>query len=273
MMNGASVTRSEAEVASILEDFERRNDAFGLIVDDISLWRLLRFEISFILQNLGLQRPSVPTGEIVASLFGAIRQFAVAPRELDFLGATVTSALRMFDERGWHDIYFDPVIDQIAGGAKMLYADARGFAQNERHAYRKPVFSDTSVVAVSAALGRLFPARDDPAFRRLSELIEKDLKLPEFSAERIRRKFSVLKWRVRLYRLVLKGSDRAACWFQIPGSSRYFWRPTVSVSRSSKCSMESSATSIPTTLPARRLAATSEPSCCPSCSPSMAPTG
>lgn len=204
MMDGASATRSEAEVASILEEFERRNAAFGLTVDGISLWRLLRFEISFTLQNLGLQRPSVPPGEIVASLFGAIGQLATAPRGLDFLGATMTSALRMFDERGWHDIYFDPVIDQIGRGAKMLYADAGGFAENEKHAFRKPVFNDTSVLAVSAVLGRLFPAREEAAFRRLSELIARDLNLPEFSPEQIRRKFSVLKWRVRLYRLVLK---------------------------------------------------------------------
>jgi hypothetical protein len=203
MMNAASATRSEAEVASILEAFERRNDVFALTVDGISLWRLLRFEISFTLQDLGLQRPSVPLSEIVASLFGAIPQLAVAPRGLEFLGATVTSALRMFDERGWHDIYFDPVIDQI-GGAKMLYADAGGFAENEKHAYRKPVFNDTAVVAVSAALGRLFPAKNDAAFRKLSELIVRELSLPEFSPERIRRKHSVLKWRVWFYRLVLK---------------------------------------------------------------------
>lgn len=204
MIDAASATRSEAEVASILEEFERRNDAFGQTVDGISLWRLLRFEISFTLQNLGLQRPSVRTSEIIASLFGAIRQLVVAPRGLDFLGATMTSALRMFDERGWHDIYFDPVIDRLGGGGKMLYADAGGFAEHERRAFRKPVFNDTSVVAVSAVLGRLFPTRDEPAFRSLSELIARDLNLPEFSPERIRRKCSVLKWRVRLYRLVLK---------------------------------------------------------------------
>jgi hypothetical protein len=59
-MGVAPATRSEAEVASILEEFERRNAVFRLTVDGISLWRLLRFEISFTLQNLGLTRPSIP---------------------------------------------------------------------------------------------------------------------------------------------------------------------------------------------------------------------
>lgn len=199
----AAFPRSEAEVASILEEFEARTGVFDLSVEGISLWRLLRFEISFMMQDLGLRRSQVPVSQILLSLLGAAGQFATAPRDVAFLGATVVSALRMFDERGWHDVYFDPVIDGIGGGAKMMYLDARGFGDNERGAFRRPVFNDTSLVAASAALGRLFPARDDPAFHRLSQLIVADLDLPAFSPERIRRKYSVLKWRVRLYRLVL----------------------------------------------------------------------
>lgn len=204
MMSEASAPRSEAEVASVLEQFERRHVVFDLTVDGVSLWRLFRFEISIALQNLGLHRPSVPPGAIIASLLGAIPQLVVAPRRLDFLGATVTSALRAFDERGWHDINFDPVIDQISGGGKMLYDDVRGFAKNKRRAFRKPVFNDTCIVAASAALGRLFPVRDNPAFHKLSRLIACDLNLFDFTPERIRRKWSVLDWRVRLYRVVLK---------------------------------------------------------------------
>ena len=205
MMGVVSVTRSEAEVACILEEFERRNDVFRLTVDGLSLWRLLRFEISFTLQNLGLTRPSTSMGEIIASCFSAIRQFLVAPSGFDYLGATMNSALRMFDERGWHDIYFDPVMDRIAGGAKMLYADARGFEANARNAFRKPVFNDTSVIALSAMLGRIFRAGgNDATYRFLSDAIVRDLALAEFTPERIRRKYSVLKWRVRLYRLVLR---------------------------------------------------------------------
>ena len=58
-----SASRSEAAVASILEEFERRRDVFRLTVDGVSLWRLLRFEISFTIQNLGLVRPSISIGE------------------------------------------------------------------------------------------------------------------------------------------------------------------------------------------------------------------
>jgi hypothetical protein len=203
-MMGVSSARSEAEVASLLEEFERRHDVLRLTVDGISLWRLLRFEISFTMQNLGLARPSTSLGEMIASFVSAVRQFIFAPRGLEYLGATMSSALRKFDDRGWHDIYFDPVIDEIGGGAKMLYVDARGFEGNVRGAYRQPVFNDTSVVALSAVLGRIFRAPENVTiFRALSKLIVSDLGLAEFTPARIRRKYSVLKWRVRLYRLVL----------------------------------------------------------------------
>lgn len=202
MMNATCSSRSEAEVTSILEEFERNTGIFNLTVEGIPLWRLLRFEISLTMQNLGLPRPGIPTGAILSSMVSAVVQFATAPRDPTFLGATLVSALRMFDERGWHDIYFDPVIDQIEGGAKMLYVDAGGFGENQRAAFRRPVFNDTSVVALSAVLGRLFPVRDDPIFHRLSELVVSHLDLSAFSPVRIRRKFSVLKWRVRLYRQV-----------------------------------------------------------------------
>jgi hypothetical protein len=204
-MDTASATRSEAEVALMLAEFERRYDAFGLTVEGISLWRILRFEISYVMQKLGLPRLSASGQEIIATTFHSMRQIVTAPREIEYLGATMNSALRIFDERGWHDVYFDAMMDQIGGGAKMLYADARGFEDNVRHAYRKPMFNDTAVVVFSSILGRLFPVRgDDAAFDKLSGWIVSDLSLADFTPDRIRQKFSVLKWRTELYRLVFK---------------------------------------------------------------------
>jgi len=204
-VSATSAAKSEAEVALILAEFERRHNAFGVTVEGISLWRILRFEICYVMQQLGLPRLSASRREMIAGIFKAMSQMAAAPRRVGYLGATIDSALRIFDERGWHDVYFDAIMDQIAGGAKMLYADAPGFEDNIRHAHRKPVFNDTAVVVLSAALGRLFPTRgNSTAFARLSEWIISDLSLAEFTPERIRQKFSVLKWRVWLYRMVLR---------------------------------------------------------------------
>ncbi|WP_369722511.1 hypothetical protein AB8Z38_00220 [Bradyrhizobium sp. LLZ17] len=212
--------RSEAEVNAVLEEFERRHRVFELTIGGMSLWRILRFEISFTMQNLGLSRPMASKREILASMFSAARQLFVAPGGTQYLGATMSSALRTFDQRGWHDIYFDPIIDAIGGGEKMLYVDAPGFEQHARHAFRQPVFNDTSVVALSAVLGRIFGIRGhDDVFQALSQIIANDLGLSEFTAERIRRKYSVLIWRSWLYRIVLRRL-RPGC-VMIPNSGQF----------------------------------------------------
>lgn len=72
MMNATCASRSEAEVTSILEEFERSTGILNLTVEGISLWRLLRFEISLTMQKLGLPRPGIPAGEILSSMLGAI---------------------------------------------------------------------------------------------------------------------------------------------------------------------------------------------------------
>jgi hypothetical protein len=204
-MSGNFAARSEAEVASVLSEFERRRDVFRLTVDGISIWRLLRFEIAMTMQDFGLAGRAIPRDKIIRSVFRAAWQFVVARRGYNYLGATLISALRRRDERGWHDVYFDDVIDEIEGGAKMAYVDASGFEHNARHAWRQPVFDDTPVLALSAVLGRLFrTSGDDAAFRSLSQFIIGDLGLAEFTPERIRRKYDVFKWRAWLYRQVLK---------------------------------------------------------------------
>jgi hypothetical protein len=53
-MQAGAVFRSEPEAAALLQDFELRHNAFGIAVDGISIWRLLRFEVSLLLQNIGV---------------------------------------------------------------------------------------------------------------------------------------------------------------------------------------------------------------------------
>jgi hypothetical protein len=108
------------------------------------------------------------------------------------------------DERGYYDVYFDDLIDAVPGGGKLSSIDAGGYENNERGAFRKPIFDDTSVFIASTILGRLRPAtRDITAFAQLSKLLADEIELPAFTPEHIRRKYSVFQWRRFCYRLVL----------------------------------------------------------------------
>lgn len=197
--------RSEADVASQLVHLEHKYDLFQLAIGGVSLWRILRFEIAFAMQNLALERQGIPRAEIINSLIRAAGQFVSVKPGCRYLGASLSSALRSNSELGWRDVYFDYIVDHIDGGAKMAYVDAAGFAEHVRLAYRKPIFDDTAVFAASAVLGRVCGmAGNDPAFAKVSRVIVEELGLPEFTAQRVKRKYDVLLWRARLYRLVLQ---------------------------------------------------------------------
>ncbi|HEY0236523.1 MAG TPA: hypothetical protein VGC86_15935 [Afipia sp.] len=205
MMQQAATTRSEAEAAVILDAFEQRHDAFGFVVDGISIWRILRFEISLALQNLDLSRSAISRPGMLGTLIAAAWQLAFPVRGIRYLGKTSNSGLRTRDERGFLDVYFDHMIDGISGGAKMSSLDAGGFTRAEKEAARAPVFDDTPVFLVSALTARLFPSRTHAeVFDALSSLIRRDLGLHDFTAARVRRKYDVLKIRARLYEQVLR---------------------------------------------------------------------
>lgn len=203
-MMTAAAMRSEAEVARLLERVEQQHDVYRHVIDGISLWRILRFEIGLRLQNLGLSRKPIPKSEILMSFFRGARQMARPAGSLRYLGKTSNSGLRAKNERGFLDVYFDDLIDQVEGGAKMSALDAAGFSINARQAARDEAFDDTPVFVVSALLGRTFPVSGhDETFRQVSEVITGQLGLGDFDSGAIRRRYSVLRWREWLYRKVM----------------------------------------------------------------------
>lgn len=204
-MNTNRKLRSEPEVAAMLAEVESRYDLFSIAVDGISLWRLLRFEVALQLQNLGLSRISMGRTALLKSLPRAAAQYLFTQRGFRYLGKTSNSGLRGLDDRGHFDIYFDDLIDGVPGGAKLSSLDAGGYEVNERGAYRKPVFDDTSVIVASAILGRIGASRATaPAFSELSGILAGELDLPEFTSSHIARKYKVFVARRALYRRILK---------------------------------------------------------------------
>ncbi|MFN7093227.1 MAG: hypothetical protein ACK4P4_22075 [Allorhizobium sp.] len=197
--------RSEPEVAGMLQKVEERRDLFSIAVDGISLWRLLRFEAAVQLQNLDLSRIELSRTALLRSLPRAARQYLMAPCGFRYLGKTSNSGLRGLDARGHFDIYFDDLIDGIAGGGKLSSLDAGGYELNERGAYRAPIFDDTSVIVASAMLGRIGKTRGaTSAFDELSGVLARELGLHNLTPAYIARKYRVFVSRRKLYRKLLK---------------------------------------------------------------------
>jgi len=202
-MTEAHPKPTEAEVSTIVRDFEHRTGIFAERVKGVAVWQLIRFEVSVRVQGLGLERAPAGRRRLVGSLLRGILQFFRLPRS-SYLCKTFDSAYRRETPDGFEDIYFDDLKPIMPDMIKVSSCDAAGYEQRLAHAAAPPVFDDTSVIAMSAILGRLFPVVfRDPAFVAISRAIVDELGFEDYTPARIRRIYNVFWWRVMLYRLVL----------------------------------------------------------------------
>ncbi|PCI02494.1 MAG: hypothetical protein COB78_13335 [Hyphomicrobiales bacterium] len=194
---------TEAEVSIFIRSFERRTGVFTERVKDVSIWQLIRFEISNRLQGLKLEREHVGRLRLIMSLLRGPLQFLRLPHATYFC-KTFDTAYRRQTQEGFEDIYFDDLKSVMPGMVKISSCDAVGYHEKVGKAVMRPIFDDTSVLALSAILGRIFPlVRRDPVFTKISDVIVNELKFKDYTPARIRRVYNVFRWRVMLYKLLL----------------------------------------------------------------------
>lgn len=196
---------SEAEVNALVREVEDRLDLFSVVVDGTSLWQLVRFEVSIRCQRGRLVRAPLRRGRLLRGVWNGIRQYAFPASTCRYLCKTFDSAHRSQGEGGVQDIYFDALCRVFPGGAKMSSCDAAGFEEKISAAAIAPVFDDTSVIIASAILGRFWPyVRTHKAFNQLAEAIATEFDYDDYTADRLARLYNVYRWRVTLYRRVLR---------------------------------------------------------------------
>lgn len=195
---------TEAEVSVIMRDFEHRTGIFTERVRGTSVWQLIRFEVSVRVQGLELERVPVGRNRLVKSLLRGFVQWFRLPRS-SRLCKTFDSAYRRETSRGFEDIYFDDLSPIMPDMLKMSSCDAGGYEQRVARAVVPPVFDDTSVIALSAIVGRILPVViRHPAFDRMSRALIDEFGFEDYTVARIRRIYNAFWWRVLLYRLVLR---------------------------------------------------------------------
>jgi len=195
---------TEAEVATFVRDFERRTGVFAERVNGSAVWQLIRFEVSVRIQGLGLERAPAGRRRLVGSLWRGFLQFFRLPRSSYFC-KTFDSAYRRETADGFEDIYFDDLKPVMPDMIKVSSCDVAGYEQRIAKASTPPIFDDTSVIALSAILGRVFPVVvRNQAFEAISRAIINELGFKDYTPARIRRVYNVFWWRVMLYRLVLR---------------------------------------------------------------------
>lgn len=195
--------RTEAEVSVAVRAFERKTGVLALAVDGTSIWQLLRFEVSLRHQGLEVGRQAVPRNRLVRGVVNGVLQFLFQKR-CRVLCKTYDSAHRIVTAKGIRDIYFDDLVEALPQAVKMSSCDADGYEERLSKAEIPPVFDDTSIIVVSAVLGRLFPVSGNAQiWDEMSRAIVAEWGFADYTPDRIRRLYSVFRWRCLLYRLFL----------------------------------------------------------------------
>lgn len=200
----ASGMRTEAEAAAVLARFESEHRLFELSVRGISVWRLLRFPVGLALQNLPFEHTPLPRSELLGAFLRSLRDLARLPGGVRYVVKSYVSALRIRGNDGYEDIYFERLLEEAPGGARLFSLNAPGYAGRSGSS-SAPAIDCTAVTILGALLARAFPVREgDAAFARLSVLMAEVLGLDGFPMQRIRRMFSSFWWQSRLYEWVLR---------------------------------------------------------------------
>ncbi len=110
----------------------------------------------------------------------------------------------MITAKGIRDIYFDDLVEALPQSVKMSSCDSDAYEERLSHAEIPPVFDDTSIIVVSAMLGRLFPVSGHAQiWNEISRAIVTEWGFADYTPERVRRLYSVFRWRSVLYRFFL----------------------------------------------------------------------
>lgn len=196
--------RTEAEAAIVLARFESEHRLFDLSVRGVSVWRLLRFPVGFALQNLPFEYAPLPRNELLTAFLRSLRDLARLPGGVRYVVKSYVSALRIRGNGGYEDVYFERLLEEVPGGARLFSLNAPGYADRSANS-SAPAIDCTAVTILGALLARAFPVREgDAAFARLSALTADVLGLDGFPMQRIRRMFSSFWWQSRLYEWVLR---------------------------------------------------------------------
>lgn len=194
--------KSEADVAAIVAQFERRYQLASLTVRGIAVWRLLRNPVCMALQTSEFSGRSLPRGERLLAVLRSIWDLAILPSGLRYAIKTSISAMRIHGKNGYEDIYFEQLINQEPGGVRLHTLNAPGYIWR-KSATPAPSVDCSAIPVFGAIMARLFPIDEgDEVYAQLSALIDSQLGL-SFPSKKIQLMFSSLWWQSHAYEWLL----------------------------------------------------------------------
>lgn len=153
--SGKSSYKTEAQTSARLEELELKTGIYKYQIDGYSAWRLLRFKMAGVLQNLPFSAPSNPFGMgwVIERLAQSIREipvFLFPPRKV-VVAKTFSTALNEEEKGLYKDVHFDDLFDNGDVCFKIETLNNPGYAKRREKALA-PIGMTTAVVDLLSAI-------------------------------------------------------------------------------------------------------------------------
>lgn len=208
MNSGNSAYKTEAQSVERLKELELRADLFKYQIDGYSAWRLLRFKMAGILQDLPFSAPtnSLGIGWVLERLIYFIREIPLFffLKKKSVVAKTFSTALSEEQNGFYKDIYFDDLFENGDEFFKIETLNNPGYAKRRKKAFMSIAMTTAMVDLTSAFLSFM---RIPVNSHHIASQIYKDIKL-EFQGLALTEKdiqLSLLRfyWSKRIYKRFL----------------------------------------------------------------------
>jgi hypothetical protein len=203
--NLTKMTKSHNIMHKTFFQMEEENKLFDAKCYGFSPWRVMRNYVFNRYLNLGLSQSRLPT---IYRIFLALQStillawILLRGRKVDLLVKTCATALRSQKSGKWHDIVFDPLLENGYSHLKIMEINSSSFQSRVKYAAFPAHFEPTAVTFWGKILGKFFPADLSGFESSVVEAVKKYLSI-DVDAATLNALASTAIWQSKIYGLLL----------------------------------------------------------------------
>ncbi len=194
---------SEQEVWEKLDRFETQTGILDLQVDGWPAWQILRFTVASKIQKLNWQKPPASRGDLVTALLRGLNFWNIQRRE--YIVHSLYSGARNKTEKGYSDIWFEDLLENVPGGGKLIRYNAPGYSDRQSKLRTSYDYDTTLLIYFATFLAKVLPAKDTQNHaKKIADLASSQFSLPFITENFVLKRVSVTYWQNRLYKILLR---------------------------------------------------------------------
>ncbi len=194
---------SEQEVWEKLNRLETETGILNLQVDGWPAWQILRFTVASKMQKLNWQKPPASRGDLLTALLRGLNFWDIQRR--DYIVHSLYSGARNKTDKGYSDIWFEDLLENVPGGGKLIRYNAPGYSDRQSKLRTSYDYDTTLLIYFATFLAKVLPVKDtDGHAKKIADLASSQLSLPFITEKFVLKRVSVTYWQNKLYSVLLK---------------------------------------------------------------------